>query len=82
MTVLHVSTVIVLCFVTRVLLYIHSGFAIVLVGKRKLVALLSLPYWCLVIVVWLFLVVSWVCLQLLIVVFLDHTHLLLKLATR
>ena len=82
MTVLHVSTVIVLCFVTRVLLYIHSGFAIVFVGKRKLVALLSLPSWCLVIVVWLFLVVSWVCLQLLIVVFLDHTHLLLKLATR
>ena len=45
-------------------------------GKRELVALLSLSSWCLVIVVWLFLAVPWVCLQLLTVVFPDHTHLL------
>ena len=45
-------------------------------GKRELVALLSLSSWCLVIVVWLFLAVPWVCMQFVIVVFPDHTHLL------
>ena len=45
-------------------------------GKRELVALLSLFSWCLIIVVWLFLSVPWVCLQFLIVVFPDLTHLL------
>ena len=54
------------------LLYIPSNFAIILMGKRELVALLSLSYWCLLIVVWLFFVVPWVCLQF--VVFPDHTH--------
>ena len=39
-----------------------------------MVALLSLFSWFLVIVVWLFLVVPWVCLQFVIVVFPDHTH--------
>ena len=58
------------------LLYVPSSFAIILMGKRKLVALLSLSSWYLVIVVWLFLAVPWVCLQFVIVVFLDHTHLL------
>ena len=43
-------------------------------GKGELVALLSLPSWCLVIVVWLFLEVLWVCLQFVVVVFPDHTH--------
>ena len=38
-------------------------------GKRELIALLSLSSWCLVIVVWLFLAVSCVCLQFVIVVF-------------
>ena len=56
------------------LLYAPSSFAIILMGKRELVALLSLSSWCLVIVVWLFLVVPWVCLQFMIVVFPDHTH--------
>ena len=56
------------------LLYVHSSFAIILMGKGELVALLSLSSWCLVIAVWLFLVVPWVCLQFVIVVFLDHTH--------
>ena len=37
------------------LLYVHSSFAIILMGKRKLVALLSLSFWCLMMVVWLFL---------------------------
>ena len=43
-------------------------------GKRELVALLSLSFWCLVIVVWLFAAVPWVCLQFVIVAFPDHTH--------
>ena len=44
--------------------------------ERELVALLSLSFWCLVIAVWLFLAVQRVCLQFVIVVFPDHTHLL------
>ena len=56
------------------LLYVHSSFAIILMGKRELVALLSLFSWCLVTVVWLFLVVPWVCLHFVIVVFPDPTH--------
>ena len=56
------------------LLYVASSFAIILMGKRELVALLSLSFWCLVVVVWLFLAVPWVCLQFMIVVFPDHTH--------
>ena len=45
--------------------------------ERELVALLSLSSWCLMIVVWLFLAVPWVCLQFMIVAFTDHTHVLL-----
>ena len=45
-------------------------------GKRELVALLNLSSWCLVMVERLFLEVSWGCLQFVIVVFPDHTHLL------
>ena len=52
------------------LLYVHSSFAIILMGKRELVALLILSLWCLVMIVWLFLVVPWVCLRFVIVVFL------------
>ena len=58
------------------LLYVHSSSSIILMGKRELVALLSLSPWCLVIVVWLFLAVPWVCLRFMLVVFPDHTHLL------
>ena len=47
------------------LLYVHSSIAIILMGKRNLVALLYLSSWCLVIVEWL-----------VIVVFPDQTHLL------
>ena len=57
------------------LLYAHSSFAIILMGKRELIALLSLSSCCLVIVVWLFLAVPRGCLQFVIVVFPDHTHL-------
>ena len=39
------------------LLYVHFSFAIILIGKRELVALLSLSSWCFVMVVWLFLAV-------------------------
>ena len=56
--------------------YVSDSFAIILMGKRELVALLSFPSWCLVIVVWLFLAVPWVCLQFVIVVFPDNNHLL------
>ena len=45
-------------------------------GKRELVTMLSLSSLCLVIIVWLFLAVPWVCLQFVIVVFPDHTHIL------
>ena len=58
------------------LVYVHSSFAIILMGKKELVPLLTLSSWCLVMVMWLFLAVPWVCLQFLIVVFPDHTHLL------
>ena len=60
------------------LLYVHSSFAFILMGKRELVGLLSLSCWCLVMVVWLFLAVPWVCLQLVIVVSPDHAHYFLQ----
>ena len=56
---------------------VHSSFAIILMGKRELVVLLSLSSWFLVIVLRLFLEVTRVCLQFVIVVFPGHTHLLL-----
>ena len=63
-------------------LYVLSCFAIILMGKRELVALLSLSSWCLMIAVWLFLAVPWVCMQFVIVVFPDHTHLLFLMRVR
>ena len=45
-------------------------------GKRELIALLNLSSWCLVMVERLFLTVPRGCLQFVIVVFPDHTHLL------
>ena len=59
------------------LLYVHFSIAIILMGKRELIALLNLSSWCLVMVERLFLTVSWGCLQFVIVEFPDHTHLLL-----
>ena len=55
--------------------YVHSCFAIILMGReRELVALLSLFSWCLVIVVWLFISVPWFSLQFVTVISPDHTH--------
>ena len=56
--------------------YFHSSIAIILMGKRELIALLNLSSWCLVMVERLFLAVPRGCLQFVIVVFPDHTHLL------
>ena len=58
------------------LLYVHSSIAIILMGKRELIALLNLSSWCLVMVERLFLAVPRGCLQFVIVVFPDHTNLL------
>ena len=60
------------------LLYVHSSIAIILMGKRELIALLILSSWCLVMVERLFLAVPRGCLQFVIVVFPDHTHLLFQ----
>ena len=62
------------------LLYVHSSIAIILMGKRELIALLNLSSWCLVMVEWLFLTVPPGCLQFVIVVFPDHIHLLYYLS--
>ena len=58
------------------LLYVHSSIAIILMGKRELIALLNLSSWCLVMVEPLFLAVPRGCLRFVMVVFPDHTHLL------
>ena len=58
------------------LLYVNSSIAIILMGKRELVALLNLSSWCLVVVEQLFFALPWDCLRFVIVVFPDHTHLL------
>ena len=62
------------------LLYVHSSIAIILMGKKELIALLNLSSWCLVMVERLFLAVPRGCLQFVIVVFPDHTHLLFFIA--
>ena len=66
------------------LLCVHSHFAIILMRKRKLVALLLLSYRCIVTldVLLLFLSVPWVGLRSVIVVFPDHTHLLIFIFIR
>ena len=61
------------------LLYVHSSIAIILMGKRELVALLNLSSWCLVMVERLFLAVPEGCLRFVIVVFSDHTHYFFKI---
>ena len=50
---------------------LRPGFMSILVLQSS-----SLSSWCLVMVVWLFIAVPWVCLRFMIVVFSDHTHLL------
>ena len=63
------------------LLYVHSSIASILMGKRELIALLNLFSLCLVMVEQLFLAVPRGCLQFVIVVFPDHTHLLFLSST-
>ena len=60
------------------ILVLQDTFAIILKRKRKLVALLLLSYRCIatVNILWLFLTVPWVRLKCMIVVHIDHTHLL------
>ena len=57
------------------LLYVHSSIAIILMAKRELVALLNMSSWCLLMVEWLVLGVTWGCLRFVIVVFPDSTPL-------
>ena len=52
------------------------SIAIILMGKRELIALLNLSSWRLVVVERLFLAMPRGCLRFVIVVFPDHTHLL------
>ena len=52
------------------------SIAVILMGKRELIALLNLSSWCLVMVERLFLTVPRGCLQFVIVVFPDYTHLI------
>ena len=69
------ESVIILCFIVRYFMSILV-IQIILMGKRKLVALHSLSSWYLGMVEWLFLAVLMVCLRFVIVVFPDHTTLL------
>ena len=63
-------------YVCCTLLYVHSSIAIILMGKRELVALLNLSSWCLVMFERLFLAVPRGCLRFVIVVFPEQSHLL------
>ena len=58
------------------LLCVRSSIAIILMGKRELLALLNLSSWCLVMVERLLLAVPQGCLWFVIVVFPDNAHLL------
>ena len=56
------SKAVVLLLLTFCLLLLplwESVIVIILMGKRELVALLSLSTWCLMVVAWLFFVVQW-----------------------
>ena len=63
-------------YVCCTLLYVHSSIAIILMGKRELVASLNLSFCCLVMVGRLFLAVPQGCLRFVFLVFPDHPHLL------
>ena len=64
------------------LLSVHSSIAIILMGKRELIALLNLSSWCLVMVERLFLAVPRGCLLFVIVVLPDHIYLLFLVRKR
>ena len=68
-----------LFIIARQWVRLHSSIAIILMGKRELVALLNLSSCWLVMVEQLFLTVPWACLRFVIVVFPEHTHLLSRL---
>ena len=61
---------------------VHSSIVIILMGKRELLALLNLSSWCLMMVERLFLAVPGGCLQFVIVIFPDHTHLFVLVRIR
>ena len=67
------------CMFCCTLLYVHSSVAIILMGKRELIALLDLSSWCLMMVERLFLLVPRGSLQFVIVV---YTHLLFLCHTK
>ena len=69
------------CCMLLYVLYVRSSIAIILMGKRELIALLNLSSWCLIRIEMLFLAVPRGCLQFVIVVFPDHTHLLFLIPT-
>ena len=62
------------CIVLRFV--VRYFMSILVLQSSELVALPHLSFWCIAIVVWLFLVVAWVRLQFMNVVIPDHTHLL------
>ena len=64
------------------LLCVRSSIVIILMGKGELVASLNLSSWCLMMVERLFLAVPQGCLRFVIVVFPDHTHLLVFLISQ
>ena len=64
------------------LFYVHSSIAIILMGKRELIALLNMSSWCLVMVERLFLAMPRGCLRFVIVVFPDHTHYFLQITNK
>ena len=70
-------------FVYFTLLCVYSYFAIILKRKGKPVGLLLLSYRCIVTinVLWLVCPLLWVGLQCVLVVFLDHNHLLFYMLT-
>ena len=68
-------------YVLFYVIYVNSSIAIILMGKRELVALLDLSSGCFVMVERLFLAVPRGCLRFVIVVFPDHTHLLFSLTS-
>ena len=68
------GSVIVLCFV------VHFSFTIISIGRREMDALLFFSSCCLMIVAWLFLMVSDMGVSVGVIVFFsDHTHLLFNL---
>ena len=73
-----VTAIVGVCYCSMLLctlLYVHSSIAIILMGKRELVALLNFSSWCPVMVGGLFPAVPLGCLRFVIVVFPDHTRL-------